>query len=111
MQANTEVPLSDQSHTHKQCANTKSLSEFIAIALFLTFTLCSLNADLLVVLLQGGKILTGLAELTFLHTLTDVPVHECTLAVHQVELVIDAGKHFSNGCGVADHAAGTHHFG
>jgi hypothetical protein len=32
-----------------------------------------LSADLLVVLLEGSQVLTGLGELTFLHTLTNVP--------------------------------------
>ena len=46
------------------------------------------NADLLVVLLEGGEILTSLREFTFLHTLTDVPVDEGTLRVQEVELVV-----------------------
>merc|ERR1719498_735265 len=86
----------------------QSLSELITIAFLLSLTFSSLNADLLIVLLKGGKILTSLTELTFFHTFTDIPVHKCTLAVHQVELVVDAGEHFCNGSGVADHAASTH---
>merc|ERR1711959_213479 len=39
-----------------------------------------------VVLLEEAKVLTGLAELVLLHTLSDVPVHEGPLAVHEVEL-------------------------
>ena len=31
------------------------------------------EADLLVVLLEGGKVLAGLGKLTFLHALADVP--------------------------------------
>ncbi|EPY42742.1 hypothetical protein AGDE_00997 [Angomonas deanei] len=70
-----------------------------------------LRTDLLVVLLEGGKILAGLGELAFLHTLTDVPVHEGALAVHEVELVVNAGEHLSDGSGVGNHAHGTLHLG
>merc|ERR1712070_154934 len=83
-------------------------SELIAIAFLLSLTFSSLDTDLLVVLLEGSKILTSLTELTFFHALTNIPVHECTLAVHEVELVINAGEHFRNGSGVADHAASAH---
>ena len=79
--------------------------------LFLTLTFGGLNTDLLVILLEGGKILTGLGELTFLHTLTDVPVDEGTLGVHEIELVVDSGEHLSDGSGVGDHADGSHDLG
>merc|ERR1712100_97089 len=36
-------------------------------------------------------------------------MHKSTLAVHEVELVVDSGEDFSNCRGVADHAASTHH--
>ena len=77
-------------------------------AFLLAFTLSGLNTDLLVVLLEGGKILTGLGEFTFLHTLTDVPVDEGSLGVHEIELVIDSGEDLSDGSGVGDHADGSH---
>merc|ERR1712137_1314337 len=80
--------------------------ELITIALLLTLTLSGLNADLLVVLLEGSQILTGLRELTLLHTLTDVPVDEGTLGVHKIELVVDPGEDLGNGGGVGDHAHG-----
>merc|ERR1712195_125434 len=66
-----------------------------------------LGSDLLVVLLEGSKILTGLGELTFFHAFTDVPVHESTLGVHQVKLVVQAGEHFSDGGRIGDHAHST----
>jgi len=72
--------------------------------LFLTFALSGLSADLLVVLLKGSKILTGLGELTLLHALTDVPVDESTLGVHEIELVVNAGKSLGDGGGVGHHA-------
>merc|ERR1711987_12612 len=83
----------------------------VLLALLLALTLHGLGTDLLVVLLQSGKVLTTLGELTLLHTLTDVPVDEGTLGIHQVELVVNAGEDLGNGGGVGDHAAGTLHLG
>merc|ERR1712100_660632 len=80
-------------------------------ALLFALTLGGLNADLLVVLLEGSEILTGLGELTLFHTLTDVPVNEGTLGVHEVELVIDAREDLGNGGRVANHANRTHDLG
>merc|ERR1719183_1012260 len=79
--------------------------DLILLTLLLALTLHGLGADLLVVLLKGSKVLTALGELTLLHTLTDVPVDEGTLGVHQVELVVNASKDLSNGGSVGDHAA------
>merc|ERR1719224_148622 len=70
-----------------------------------------LDTDFLVVLLESGKILTGIGELSFLHTLTDVPVDEGTLGVHKIELVVNAGEDLSDGSGVGDHADGAHNLG
>merc|ERR1712032_1524627 len=86
-------------------------SSYLVILLFLTLTIGSLGANLLVVLLEGGKILTRLGELTFLHTLTDVPVHEGTLGVHEVELVVNAGQSLGHSSGVGNHCAGAHDLG
>merc|ERR1719164_21007 len=83
----------------------------VLLGLFLAVALSGLGADLLVVLLEGGKVLTGLGELPLLHTLTDVPVDEGTLGVHEVELVVDAGEDLSDGGGVGDHADGALHTG
>ena len=49
--------------------------------LLLTLALSGLGTDLLVVLLEGGKVLTSLGELALLHALTDVPVDEGALGV------------------------------
>merc|ERR1711903_321705 len=86
-------------------------SELVTIALFLTLTLSSLNADLFVILLQSSKIFTRLRELSFLHTLADIPVDEGALGVHEIELVVDTREYLSNGCGVADHTDCTHDLG
>ena len=78
---------------------------------FLTLTFGGLDTDFLVVLLESGEILTGLGELTFFHTFTDVPVDEGSLGVHKIELVINAGEDLSDGSGVGDHADGAHNLG
>merc|ERR1712025_1289281 len=83
----------------------------LVLLFFLALTIGGLGADLLVVLLEGGKILTGLGELTFLHTLTDVPVHEGTLGVHEVEFVVNAGQSLGHGGRVGNHGAGAHDLG
>jgi len=79
----------------------------LILFLFLTTHVGRFGANLLVILLEGGKILTGLGELSFLHTLTDVPVDEGTLGVHKIELMIEAGEDLSDGSGVGQHADGT----
>jgi len=85
--------------------------ELITIALLLSLTFGGLDSDLLVILLEGGKILSGLGELTFFHTLSDVPMDEGSLGVHEIELVIDSGEDLSDGGGVGDHADGSHDLG
>ena len=78
---------------------------------FLTLTFGGLNTDFLVVLLEGGEILASLGELALLHTLTDVPVDEGALGVHEVKLVVEAGEHLRDGGGVGDHADSALHLG
>jgi len=85
------------------------VQHLILLNILLTLNIGGLGTDLLVVLLEGGQILTGLGELSFLHTLSDVPMDEGTLGVHQIELVIDTGEHLGDGGGVGDHADGTLH--
>merc|ERR1712178_215369 len=86
-------------------------SELVTIAFLFTLTLSSLDANFLIVLLQCCEIFTGLTEFTLFHTFTHVPMHKGTLTVHEIELVVDTGEDFCNGCGVADHAASTHDLG
>ena len=80
-------------------------------AFFLALALGGLNSDLLVVLLESGKVLTGLGELTFLHALSDVPVDEGTLGVHEIELVVNSGEDLGDGSGVGNHADSAHDLG
>jgi hypothetical protein len=87
--------------------------KYLILIGFVTFTtiLRRLSSNFFVVLLEGGKILTGFGEFTFFHTLSDVPVNEGTLGVHKVELVVEAGEDFGNGGRVGDHADGALHLG
>ena len=78
---------------------------------FLTFSFGGFNSDFFVVLLKGSQIFSGFGEFSFFHTLSDVPVHEGSLGVHQVEFVVKSGEDFSNGGGVGDHAASSHDLG
>jgi len=77
----------------------------------LTFTFGGFDSDLLVILLEGGKIFSGFGEFTFFHTFTDVPMDEGSLGVHKIELMIDSGEDLSDGSGVGDHADGSHDLG
>merc|ERR1719242_2343217 len=77
----------------------------------LSFGLKAVHADLLVVLLKSSHVLSGLGELSLLHALSDVPVDEGTLGVHQVELVVKSGPRLCNGGRVAEHADGPLHLG
>merc|ERR550514_2442527 len=83
--------------------------ELVAVALLLALALGRLDAALLVVLLERGKVLTRLRELALLHTLADVPVDEGTLGVHEVEFVINARHHLGDRRAVGDHADRAHH--
>jgi hypothetical protein len=83
----------------------------VLLALTLALAGHGVDSDLLVVLLEGSQILTGLGELSLLHTLSDVPVDESTLGVHQVELVVETGPGLGDGRGVGQHAHGTLHLG
>merc|ERR1711998_715902 len=80
-------------------------------AFFFVLGFGGLDTDFFVVLLESGEILTGLRELSFFHTFSDVPVDESTLGVHKIEFVIDSGEDLSDGSGVGDHAAGSHDLG
>ena len=100
-----------EKHNEKNEFSRKSTEMNLVLLIFLTLSLGGLDSDLLVILLESGKILTGLRELSLFHTLTDVPVNEGTLGVHEIELVVDSGEHLGNSRGVGDHAHGTLHLG
>jgi len=83
----------------------------LVLLALLALSLQGVHPDLLVVLLQGGQVLPRLGELALLHALSDVPVDEGPLGVHQVELVVDSGEDFCDGGRVGYHAAGSHDLG
>merc|ERR1712153_223879 len=83
----------------------------ILLTLLLALALHGLGADLFVILLKCSKVLTALGELSLLHTLTDVPVNECALGVHKIELVVNASEDLGNGGSVGDHTACTLNLG
>jgi len=83
----------------------------VFLLIVLTFTFSGFDSYLLVILLEGSKILSGFGEFTFFHTFTDVPMDEGSLGVHKIELMIDSGEDLSDGSGVGDHADGSHDFG
>merc|ERR1711879_976645 len=95
----------------KHRARQAQCLELVTVSLFLSFAFRGFDTNLLVVLLECRQILAGLRELSLFHALTHIPVHESALRVHKVELVVNAGEHFSDGGGVADHAACAHHLG
>lgn len=65
------------------------------------------STQLFIILFKGGQVLSGLCKLSLLHALTHVPVHERTLRIHEVELVVEARPGLSDGGGVAQHAHGS----
>merc|ERR1719158_885106 len=86
--------------------NNEESSVLVAISLL---AVARVEANLLVVLLQGGHVLTSLRELALLHSLADVPVDEGALGVHQVELVVRPCPSLGDGSGVGEHAHGALH--
>merc|ERR1711899_631373 len=77
----------------------------------LSLGLKAVHADLLVVLLKSSHVLSGLRELSLLHALSNVPVDEGTLGVHQVELVVKPGPRLRDGGRVTQHADSSGHLG
>jgi hypothetical protein len=74
------------------------------------FNISRVNANFLIILLKGSQVFTGLGEFTFLHTLTNVPVHESTFGVKEVELVVKTAPGRGNGGGVGEHAHAARDF-
>ncbi|EPY32002.1 hypothetical protein STCU_00936 [Strigomonas culicis] len=105
-----EPPLASLRFSHDSPSLCSTLFRLVLLDLLLV-ALGGLGADLLVVLLERGEVLAGLGELALLHTLADVPVHEGALAVHEVELVVDAGEHLGDRGRVGNHAHGALHLG
>jgi len=79
----------------------------LQLFLFFAFAVDGVDANLLVVLLEGSQVLAGLGELAFFHTFSDIPVHKGSLGIHKIELVVEASPGFGDGGGVGQHADGT----
>merc|ERR1712187_73373 len=106
----TDVSVSTATNSNEFIAHD-GCSELVTIAFFFSFTFSRLNANFFVILFKRGQIFACFTELTFFHAFTNIPMDERTLRIHQIEFVVDAREYLSNGRGVADHAAGTHHLG
>lgn len=79
----------------------------LVLSLKTVIALERVGGNLLVIALKSSQVLTSLRELTLLHTLTDIPVDESTLGVHEVELVRQSRPGLADGGGVGQHADGA----
>jgi hypothetical protein len=102
--------LDSKSSTCKR-SNRHGKSRLVLLSLLDLGVTEGVRANLLVILLKGSQIFTSLGELTFLHTLTDVPVDEGTLGIHEIELVVKTSPGLGDGGGVGKHAHGTLNLG
>merc|ERR1719295_2364301 len=84
----------------------KDLYSLVFISL-ISFNIIGVHADLLIILLKSSHVLSGLGELSLLHTLANIPVDEGSLGVHQVKLVVKSGPGLGNGGGVGEHTDGS----
>ena len=75
------------------------------------FTVGGVGGNFFVISFQRSKILASLGKFAFLHALADVPVHESSLGVHEVELVGQRGPCLRYCGGVGQDAAGEVSFG
>ncbi|KPP74063.1 hypothetical protein Z043_106807 [Scleropages formosus] len=71
---------------------------------FFLLTFHTVSTHFLIIFLQSSHVLSGLRELTLLHTLTHIPVHKGSLGIHQIKLMIQASPSLSNSSGVTQHA-------
>merc|ERR1719192_1275685 len=71
---------------------------------FVTLNISRIHPDLFIILLESSHVLPSLRKLAFFHTLSNVPVDECPLGVHQVKLVVKPGPGLSNSRGIGQHA-------
>ena len=57
----------------------------------------TVNSNLLVILFKSCEILASLGKFSFLHTLADVPMNECTLRVQEIEFMIETRPRIGDG--------------
>jgi hypothetical protein len=77
----------------------------LLILIVFSLILSGVHGNLLIILLESSKILTSLREFSLFHTLSNIPVYEGTLCVHEIELVVDAAQSLSNCSVVSNHTA------
>merc|ERR1719499_2190746 len=80
----------------------KNLSILVLISSII-ISLIGVKTNLLIIFLKSSKILSGLRELSLLHTLSNIPVNKSSLGIHQIKLVVKSGPGLSNGSGVGQH--------
>ena len=96
---------------YQKCRCRARAGSFVTLVLNFLIVVSRVSSNLLVVLLQGSKVLTGFREFTLFHTLTNVPMDKCTLGVHEIKLVVKMRPCLSNRGGVRKHADGTVNLG
>merc|ERR1719384_538383 len=84
-----------QGHTHSTFNRNKYVRTLSILRELLRFVVLLIIGRLFgehieVVLFEKAQILTRFCELAFLHTLSNVPMHEGALRVHEIELSADA---------------------
>ena len=88
-----------------------SLPRTLVLNALLNAFLEAVTGNLLIILLKRRKVLAGFRKLAFFHTLTDIPMYECALRVHEVKLVVESAPGFGDGSGVRQHADGAVNWG
>ena len=82
----SEIEISDGAVCWILTAHRHISGNLVLLALLLTVALSRLGTNLLVILLERGKVLASLAELTLLHTLTHIPAqvkqHQPTISYY-----------------------------
>ena len=78
--------------------------------LLLSLSFSSLDSDFFIVLFKGSQIFSGFGELSFFHTLSDIPMDKGSLGIHKIEFMIESAEDFSNSSSIWDHAACSHNF-
>lgn len=71
----------------------------LVLSSLLLALLNGIGTDFLVITLKGSQVFTSLGELSFLHTLSDVPMDEGTLGVEEIELVVETAPGRGDGSG------------
>lgn len=82
--------MSHVSRTYIRLVNSVKSVQTVPHRLLLLIITSGTFLHLLIIQLQGGDVLSSLAELALLHPLTHVPVNEGPLGVHEVKFVVQS---------------------